>query len=198
MKNLLFSILCLFFCTQLFPQNLKAKYSIRKSVLHTDASGIAKTVTTLDYDGFFLKKDNQYIFFKRPLFLDKYPDGAIEIQTNNQNEFFTSIVSSDTIQGIYYTNADSLKVKYRFDVPGNAKITDVLNFERNYELGYQKWDILPDVKVIQGLNCQKAKWIGSNGILQWEVWFVTDVPINYGPSGIIGVPGLVVETECFP
>ncbi len=54
-----------------------------------------------------------------------------------------------------------------------------------------EWNIKKDVKVIAGYNCQKAttNYLGR----EWIVYYSPEIPINYGPWKLWGLPGLILE-----
>ncbi|MFC5282481.1 GLPGLI family protein [Pedobacter alpinus] len=55
------------------------------------------------------------------------------------------------------------------------------------------WKILPDIKVILGLKCQKAT--GNFHGREYVVWFSKDTPFKLGPWKLNGLPGLIVNAE---
>jgi len=58
-----------------------------------------------------------------------------------------------------------------------------------------EWDISKERKIIAGFNCIKAvSNVRNNKII---AWFTTEIPINYSPLGLYGLPGLVLQAETF-
>lgn len=58
-----------------------------------------------------------------------------------------------------------------------------------------EWKITNQTKKIAGFNCIKAvSNIRNNKII---AWFTSDIPINYSPLGLYGLPGLVLQAENF-
>lgn len=53
------------------------------------------------------------------------------------------------------------------------------------------WKIEEETKKIYDLNCQKA--IGNFRGRTYEVWFCADLPYNFGPWKLNGLPGLIIE-----
>jgi GLPGLI family protein len=193
-SKVLILLFCLIFNKSIFAQNISAHYSIQRQILQNDDRG-AQTIATLSYSGFLFAIGNKSIFFKKPLYLQEFPEGNIESKSGNQS--ISVLIPMDTIQGLYYIDLDSLVMRYRLDIAGGSNGTD-LNFVRNFPRGFQKWEYFPEKKNINGLKCQKAKKFSKDGKLNWEVWFCPDIPFGGGPGGITDLPGLVVEAYCPP
>ena len=56
-----------------------------------------------------------------------------------------------------------------------------------------EWQLSPEQEVILGYNCQKAT--GTFRGREWQVWFTYDIPYNYGPWKLGGLPGLILKAE---
>jgi len=65
-----------------------------------------------------------------------------------------------------------------------------------------KWTISNETKVINGYLCYKATSVKEDifnpykqtkAIFYPEVWFTPSIPASYGPQGLDGLPGLVLE-----
>lgn len=56
-----------------------------------------------------------------------------------------------------------------------------------------EWEILPETKVIENLNCQKAevKYSGR----KWTAWFTREIPVAEGPYYFHGLPGLILQIQ---
>lgn len=54
-----------------------------------------------------------------------------------------------------------------------------------------KWTILDSVKIIEGLECQKAT--GQFRGRSYYAWFTSSIPSSYGPWKLGGLPGLIIE-----
>lgn len=149
-------------------------------------------IATLAYTGVTYQDGQKFISYKKPLYLDSYPNGVIRIEEegNRENDYG---IPMDTIQGIFYINFDSLCVRQRVDLPG--KNTSGLNFLTKLHKEVVIWQYAPDTKTVNGLKCQKATFVSANNVLQWVVWFCPDIPAMGGPDGIVNLPGLVVEAE---
>jgi GLPGLI family protein len=60
-----------------------------------------------------------------------------------------------------------------------------------YTNNYLKWQLTQESKKINGYNCYKA--IRSNGKV--IAWYTPLIPVNFGPKGEYGLPGLILELE---
>lgn len=54
-----------------------------------------------------------------------------------------------------------------------------------------KWNLLTELKTIQGYKCKKAKVV--YGGRNWIAWYTLDLPLNSGPYKFKGLPGLIVK-----
>ena len=191
--KILFSISCLLFFLKLNSQTLEAHYKVQQSVNISSDPTRSKTLT-LEYDGYLYRSDGKYIYFQKPLYLNKYPSGEIIESSGNAYNIYT--LTMDTIQRIVYSNTDSMIVRRLLD-GGND---DLKEFSvRCFEWGSFEWQLLPETKIINGLLCQRAQQYnpGNPKELIWDVWFCPDINIGFGPLNIRDIPGLVVEAESF-
>jgi len=86
--------------------------------------------------------------------------------------------------------------EYYFQIPTENKL---IRFEDLAMQMYQVdaplhpivWQITKETKSIQNYVCQKA--IGSFAGRIYTAWFTTELPFNYGPWKLWGLPGLIVE-----
>jgi GLPGLI family protein len=195
----LISLLCL--ASSVHAQVFEAHYLVSKDIIITDSYGASKKLATLNFDGFFYNKGSQYIFFKRPLYLNDFPEGYIQLQEGD-NSLISVSLCMDTTQSIYYLDLDSSIMRFRMDVPAGkineGTTNNGINILRAIKPGNQKWIILNETKQINELKCQKAKRLSSTGNPMWEIWFCPDIPMIGGICGLSDLPGLVVEAECFP
>ena len=56
-----------------------------------------------------------------------------------------------------------------------------------------EWEITAEIKIIREHQCKKAKAVFMGR--EWEAWFTEDIPINFGPWLLWGLPGLVLEAR---
>ena len=105
--------------------------------------------------------------------------------------------SAGALKGeLYYKNIKTKTKLLSTEVGGQ-------NFLVEYPFEQFDWTITNDVKNILGYKCYRAtsRWeeydysrkmlITSNP----EVWFTNDIPNPFGPSGLDGLPGLVLEAS---
>lgn len=97
-----------------------------------------------------------------------------------------------TLDVIYYRDN---KIKYKLREYSGER------FKIIHPYNQYKWKITKETKIIQGYKCYKA-------ITNWEeydyardinlksspiAWFTYDLPYSYGPKGLDGLPGVVLE-----
>ena len=114
----------------------------------------------------------------------------LNIEENNANEFVSKINSE-----IYYKNLlTSEKIVNDNVTDGNLNIIKPIN---EYD-----WKITTYTKTINGYKCYKATCEKQDyynpikktaNIFNITVWFTPEIPSNFGPQGLDGLPGLVLE-----
>ncbi|WP_162618526.1 GLPGLI family protein [Pedobacter yulinensis] len=195
MKNLIITFFA--FATLSFGkvagQSVVANYLISQDIYGTgDLS--EKKLATIQSRGYLYRQNNQYIYFERPNYLETYPNGSVEIQTGN-NQQYSRALCMDTIQRLSFVDMDSLQRIYRPHIAAKHPLR--VNYRQSFEADYFSWIMLPEVREINGLKCQKAT-MSIRDNLQWIVWVATEVPMQAGVLGVIGIPGLIVEADCVP
>lgn len=67
-----------------------------------------------------------------------------------------------------------------------------------------KWEITNEEKIIEGYKCYKATttyqdiynpYKDRKLVFSPVVWFTPDIPVSFGPKGLDGLPGLVLEAS---
>ena len=129
--------------------------------------------------------------------------------------FFSNTKSIfSVVEKLYSTNKDAAqsalmlvggsKVYYK-DIAKKEKIaqTDFANKRFNIERPYDEynWTITSETKIISGYKCYKAtcevrdydRRRDKETVSYPEVWFAPELPYQYGPRGLDGLPGLVLE-----
>ncbi|MEO5942533.1 MAG: GLPGLI family protein [Ferruginibacter sp.] len=193
MKILLFLIIVMLSSAQLKSQSLLAVYDVSQNHEVSPSPGTPLKIITLNYKGYLYKKDNKYIYFEKPAYKQtNLLDGALILSGENTDNISLFGLNHDSIQSIIYTNFDSLVQRM-----GNIDATK-RNFYHKIEQGWWLWKFLPDKKIINGLNCQKATYSDGNGIIIWSVWVCPDIPFKVGVSQLYDLPGLVVDAENIP
>ncbi len=79
----------------------------------------------------------------------------------------------------------SLKV-YIFDFRSRS-------FLINENLKQPDWEITKERRKIYRYTCNKA--ILRNSDIPVEVWYTNEIPVEYGPRGYWGLPGLILELK---
>lgn len=95
-------------------------------------------------------------------------------------------------QGIRYNNLKSREYLYQKEV-----------FRENFlilnSLDSIQWKLTNQTKIINGYKCYKAETIkvviGSKETTTntIEAWYAPEIPVNFGPIGYAGLPGLIVQ-----
>jgi GLPGLI family protein len=114
------------------------------------------------------------------------------VEEKNMDYKIASIVNGGNFT--YYKNNINKEKMFQVEVQGQ-KINVRLPFEQ------YKWDITDTVKYIAGFKCYKAtttiekndKGRNIRKILHPTVWFTSEIPTSFGPKGLDGLPGLVLE-----
>jgi GLPGLI family protein len=91
------------------------------------------------------------------------------------------------------------------DIPNKKKICEDDSFGQNNYLDIPwdkyKWEITTETKMISGYKCYRAvcSWgefdkarNKTRGFIA-QVWFTPEIPASFGPKGLDGLPGLVLE-----
>ncbi|WP_395045065.1 GLPGLI family protein [Flavobacterium sp.] len=117
------------------------------------------------------------------------------IEKINPNEdSFAYKKAKNFVNGLYYKNMqDSLKVT---QVELSGKKYFVKKNIKEYN-----WLITNETKIIDGYTCYKAtckfeefdKLRSKQLIFTPEVWFTPSIPSSFGPKGLDGLPGLVLD-----
>lgn len=96
---------------------------------------------------------------------------------------------------IYFKNNETKEKLYQTEYE-NMTYNILLPFD-NY-----KWVITDEMKIINGYKCYKATTTfediynprkGTKNTFSPFVWFAPDIPCSFGPKGLDGLPGLVLE-----
>lgn len=112
------------------------------------------------------------------------------------NDYDMTLIMADIV-GTTYRSNNSNEVFNERESFGNFK-----NFIATSKL-ITEWNITNEKKVIKGYNCIKATSIlnidyGDNDINKLypiTAWFCPDIKYSYGPRGIGGLPGLILELK---
>jgi GLPGLI family protein len=176
----------LLWLTMAHAQNISAQYAVKFNKIIQTSEQNTKTIA-LDYTGYLYMAGPKNIYFQKPLYLSQYPTGQIVYNVNNN--YFMNYLPIDTIQMLGSMNTDSLIIRHRLD---GSVSGDPVPQKKEFTVR-----ILPEAKIINGLQCQHAFLYGKSAtgakLTYWDVWFCPEIPAQYGPFHILGLPGLVVE-----
>ena len=114
------------------------------------------------------------------------------VEEKNMDYKIASIVNGGNLT--HYKNINAKEKMYQVEFQGQ-KFNVALPFEQ------YKWEITDTIKYIAGFKCFKATTTlekNDNGrnirkILHPVVWFTSEIPTSFGPNGLDGLPGLVLE-----
>lgn len=110
--------------------------------------------------------------------LELYANLSIENERNHGG-----LMKGHELETIYTNFPDG-----KISVIGNF---DMELWEYNENLILPNWKIQQEVKQILGLDCQKATTNYKGRV--WTAWFCTEIPVNYGPWKLHGLPGAILE-----
>ena len=87
-------------------------------------------------------------------------------------------------ESVIYKGFPEEKISYSYKI-----LRDNLRYEE--DLNQFSWEILPENKLIEGYQAQKATttFAGRNYI----AWFTSEIPISEGPYKFNGLPGLILK-----
>lgn len=193
LRVLMYAIIVLYSSEARAQSALCATYKVERQLEIVNPLNNAKSTLTLQYTATLVLRGATSLYFQQPAYLQDYPNGVITIGSSAEGNATYSVPTSSR-QDFDYHNFDSLIWRQRRDIAAGS----ALNLYYFFEPGFQTWEYLPETREEGGLQLQKAIWRNSKGILQYEVWFCPDIPAKAGPSGIVGLPGLVVEAFMAP
>ena len=146
----------------------------------------------LKYMGIALISQSAY------LYLQKSTHAVQEEEIRKKSDNGSMMIfrpNPDTLPKIVYRHFDSSVIRFKI-----SNSPDDIQYYIQEQIGNKyKTKILNEYKNIQGFNCQKAMFLqpGNNEAPIASAWFCPEIEINSGPSGLNGLPGLVIEAEHF-
>jgi len=131
---------------------------------------VAVVASDFTYTLYFNSQESSYT-------MDDYtPDETI-------NDWYYSLALFVGGKGIYYQNKPkAMAMQQKFD-----NMSD--DFIRIKDTLYKPWSITNEAKTIQQHKVVKATYN------DFEVWFAPDIPVPFGPKGLGGLPGLILEAS---
>ena len=147
-----------------------------KSDILKNNKDLTKVTYTLQFD-----ENNMKFFANKPSEISDFDYDMTQIMAD--------------MVGTTYRKSNSNEVFNERDSFGNLK-----NFIATSKL-ITNWNITNEEKVINGYNCIKATTVlnidfGDNDVNKLypiTAWFCPDIKYSYGPRGIGGLPGLILE-----
>lgn len=181
-------IIILLLATKNFGQsvnNFCANYISTHQIFNPEQPG--KLLTIIQYEGELFKKDNEIIYTEKKITTNQY-DSIILYRTKDgiEKEFRLSTALFKTIN---YFNLDSSIYKFCTNTVNELYRNTKFKFER----GFHTWKIMPETKIVDGVFLQRAITLRMDGSVGRDVWFAPEIPIFFGPWGIIDAPGLIFE-----
>ncbi|MFY7739997.1 MAG: GLPGLI family protein [Flavobacterium sp.] len=182
----IFYTLLLFNSVFIFSQNTvncvtyKVEMALKQDVKVTnkDLLGIIEGLKSMEFKLYY--NTNESIFKK----IDK-------IGQENDRGYD---MASRLVSGVYYKNQLNLEKIKQVDCYG-----ETINVISDYQ--EYKWEITSETKKINGYTCYRATCVyieddktrNVKKTFHPEVWFTPEIPASFGPRGLDGLPGLVLE-----
>lgn len=105
-----------------------------------------------------------------------------------------------SVQGrpIAVVSSAEMNSDYFFQIPSKKQIIRYANlgiqdYKMEIALPDFKWQIETETRTIGNFACQKA--VGNYAGRQWIAWFASDLPFQFGPWKLGGLPGLILEAR---
>lgn len=138
--------------------------------------------------------------------ISKHEDNLEFRLTFNKNESIFEILESlendfDKSYQIALALSGALNVYYNNHIT-KEKLTQKNAYGQMYivnEAGNNNWNLENISKEISGYKCYKASFKkvvkNSRGTFNKiiEAWYAPEIPVNFGPKGYLGLPGLILE-----
>lgn len=167
-------------------------YELELRSLPTDKNSISKDLNTErllnDLKKVISKIQFELIFnSERSIFKQK------DYSLSEKERLLYDIASSGVEEEVFYYRNNQEKFVLRQDLGKNYKVV--------FPLDQYKWTTTKETKTINGFKCYKAyaNWseydYKRKKLLKFKpvVWYASGVPFSYGPKGLDGLPGLVLE-----
>ena len=160
--------------------NDSPKKSVRSTEMKDHFAEIANTLNEIEFSLFFTKSKSLFKAVEK-LYSASESAAAMALNISNGN----NIYYKDTVE----------KEKITQTVFANQ----LFDIKRPYD--EYEWAITSESKIISGYRCYKAtceireydRRRNIEIVSYPEVWFAPELPYQYGPRGLDGLPGLVLE-----
>jgi len=159
-------------------ENLSSKQKVRSEEVKKHLLGMSQAFDLMEFRLYFTKDKSSF---------------DIVDKINTVDEFsYNSALSR--VKGCYYK--DLLTKEKIKSIEFAGSLYNILIPYDEY-----KWDITNETKMISGYKCYKAICVyeeydtrrKKNLVFNPEVWFAPKIPFPFGPRGLDGLPGLVLE-----
>ena len=185
-KNISITVFCLFYCLFVTSQNNKVNcvtykidrytYGDEKEVKDNE---LLRAFRALEYE--LIYNDTRSIYKPVDKLYEGDSDGEYQI--------------AQMLAGYYFFKDIVTKEKMEQSEIGSSKFYVIKEFEE------YKWEISSETKIIDGYTCYKAtsykedysELRGRVNKFFPTVWFAPSIPAPFGPYGLDGLPGLVLE-----
>ncbi|WP_366927348.1 GLPGLI family protein [Winogradskyella sp.] len=109
---------------------------------------------------------------------------------NNDNDVITTERAKINLAWIF-AGGESL---FYSDLSRNWNISqqEVFGVTKRVKRDSIKWEITTETKEILGYKCIKANLVEDSNS---EVWYTSQIPVEHGPHGYNGLPGLILEVK---
>lgn len=124
---------------------------------------------------------SEFYSARRPIF-DKW----MNEQVARGNRDFTHSPSHPTMTWIVYHNYPAGETSFLSDAM-------MANYRISEKTQIPDWSIGSDTCTVLGYHCTKAETHFKGR--HWIVWYTEDVPLDYGPWKLIGLPGLILKAS---
>lgn len=85
---------------------------------------------------------------------------------------------------------------YTYPKANNRTISlrvNILEYQYKEEIEHLNWNVLPETDSVLGYLCHKAETEFRGR--KWHAWFTMEIPYNFGPWKLGGLPGLILKAE---
>jgi GLPGLI family protein len=189
-SKVLIIILIVFLFSEILFSQEASNIIIYKAIKNKPLSNDKKTVSTLGKLDNLIDKAEPIEFVL--VFNDKVSvfKQMEKINVNDISSNLASILFGGN--HIYYRNKETKEFFYQTQAYGDYFIININNVE---------WELSKETKLIENHVCFKATSYysvdNSKGVFKHKVtaWYTPKIPINLGPKGYHGLPGLILELQ---
>lgn len=186
-KNIYITIFALLFCFTVNAQE-HAKYRV-----YYDCDAQIVTGKTNTYRWTLDIGDTTAVFYNKNYRM--YDSELSKVKTQGG---YNAMIDQLPVIGGKYSPKNDLQI-----IVGNPKrgkytyYKQVLSSGLKYEdqVPSIEWQLVDSTKTICEYECKQA--IGTVYGRKWTVWYSTDLPLNYGPYILSGLPGLIMAAKDF-